>query len=170
MGVLEGLAYLFGNVQPDILFTSYLSDVAPGDECRGHNYRTAMLRIRRLATSLVPDGITAAYTLGKITHYAADIFTYPHNPDIFHDTLLCHMKYERVLDEQLEAALDGKLADSFEFIGNAEEFLESLHSRYILEEHSVSNDISYIIPAALALRKAYSFEPGRIRALSGNLR
>ena len=77
LGLIESVAYLFGSIQPDICFISYFKGVAPGDESRGHNFSTAIRRIEDMEISQVPDGITAAYMLGKITHYAADSFTCP---------------------------------------------------------------------------------------------
>ena len=170
MGLLEGCAYLFGNIQPDILFRTYLSGTAPGDECRGHNYKTAMMRIGKMTREMMADGISAAYTLGKITHYAADIFTYPHNPDLFHDTLLNHMKYERKLDDCLQSSLERGVWKSFEISSNPENFLEDKHAEYLGAEISPDNDLEYIVPSALALRRAFAFIPSRFRAVAGNLR
>ena len=41
------------------------------------------------------------YTLGKLTHYLADAFTYPHN-DHFSDSLMDHHRYESDLRLYLE--------------------------------------------------------------------
>ena len=158
-GLIESLAYLFGNIQPDICAYSYLKGVAPGDEKRGHNMKTALMRIERMEMSMVPDGIAAAYTLGKITHYAADIFTYPHNPELFHGSLKGHMIYERVLDNRLEKVLDESetfLPDTV--ITGATPFLKELHKEYEKAKHSPMNDISYILSAAFILRTSFSYE------------
>lgn len=159
MGIIESIAYLYGNIQPDVCFFSYLRNVAPGDEKRGHNYSTALGRIDSMEDSLVPDGIVAAYTLGKITHYAADIFTFPHNPSIFHGTLKEHMKYERKLDRQLQEMLEEDIEFMPEnFLSGITSALEELHGEYEKNEPSTMNDISFIIYAALLLRTSFSYE------------
>ena len=44
------------------------------------------------------------YTLGKLTHYLADAFTYPHNEN-YPDSMLCHHQYETDLRAYLEEYL-----------------------------------------------------------------
>ena len=161
MGMLESIAYLFGNIEPDICIFSYFSGTEPGDEGRGHNYKTAMTRIRKLEMSLVPDGIAAAYKLGKITHYAADIFTHPHNPELFHGTLREHMAYERKLDTAFESFLkSGAEVSSSDSLCIVSEDLERLHEKYEKLRVSVRNDILHIMLAATMLRTGFSYESG----------
>ena len=93
MGIIASLSYIIGNIQPDLCFTSYLFGVEPGDEKRGHSYSTAMKRIRVLENLKVSNRIFAAYVLGKISHYAADSFTFPHNQTLFSGTLKEHMLF-----------------------------------------------------------------------------
>ena len=163
MGMPESIAYLFGNIEPDLCFFSYFRNTEPGDRGRGHNYKTAMARIRKLELSLVPDGIAAAYTLGKITHYAADIFTFPHNPHLFIGSLKDHMAYERVLDDMLSSYLEvcreSFIPDSME---GACDYLAELHGKYEKEAASPSNDLFHILRAATALRTAFSYVSGGI--------
>ena len=152
-GPLEACAFLFGNIQPDLKINSYFRNVAPGDEGRGHSYNTAMMRITRILESLDQwsSGIAFAYRLGKISHYAADIFTYPHNPDLFHGSLKDHMKYERVLDDHLRAEIYSRRGDTFVPERTAcalRSALLSMHEEYEKNEMSPENDLHFILDAA----------------------
>ena len=162
MRIPESIAYLFGSIQPDICFISYFRHVEPGDERSGHNFSTAIRRIEDMEISLVSDGITAAYMLGKMTHYAADSFTYSHNPSIFHGSLKDHMKYERVLDECLENAIESdnvSIPDTV--LTSATAFIKEMHRSYETEAPSAEHDIVYIISAAFILRTAFTYEENR---------
>ena len=172
MGFVESLAYIFGNIQPDLCVITYFRGTSPGDERRGHNYRTAIKRIGKLEECLVPDGIAAAYTLGKITHYAADCFTYPHNPDIFHGLLSDHMKYERKLDRKLVSVLESGAMYADGVLYSPSSFLSALHTEYMGKEMCEENDISYILLSSIMLRTAFSYESGRFarRAFAGRVR
>ncbi len=159
-GLLEAAAYLYGSIQPDIFVKTYLRGVAPGDESRGHNYRTAMMRIERLLRSYEGGrGIVSAYRLGKISHYAADIFTHPHNPDLFRGSLREHMKYERRLNRYLKAHLSsGEVRLNVRFTSDVLSELKARHREYEKLSPSPENDTSYIL-SALALVYMLGYEP-----------
>ena len=71
---------------------------------RGHNYSNSQhyiySRISRLQRRQRWT-IWQYYTLGKLTHYLADAFTYPHNEN-YPDSMLCHHQYETDLRAYLE--------------------------------------------------------------------
>ena len=160
MGLLESAAYLFGSVQPDVCMKTYVMGVAPGDEGRGHNFRTAMLRIERLLENYEGGGgIVSAYRLGKISHYAADIFTYPHNPHLFRGSLKDHMKYERKLNRYLKSYLaSGNVRLNVRFTTDVLGELRARHDEYEEMEHSPETDTSCIL-SALALVYLLGYVP-----------
>ena len=94
------LAFLFGSVEPDINLLHYLRDAVCGAGLHGHDYSRILPRIDRL--SLLRHrkehwGILQYYRLGKLVHYGADAFTFPHN-DGFHGGLQAHIRYEKELE------------------------------------------------------------------------
>ena len=157
MGIIASLSYIIGNIQPDLCFTSYLLGVEPGDEKRGHSYSTAMKRIRVLENLKVSNRIFAAYVLGKISHYAADSFTFPHNQTLFSGTLKEHMKYERLLDDVLRNAFNMHNEIQENDISDVFSFLSKLHEKYERQKPSPHNDVSYIIPIALILATSFNY-------------
>ena len=87
------LAFLFGSFQPDCNPLTYLKGSLHGRRFQGHCYPNSRTyvesRIRRLQQRRERWTVWQYYTLGKLTHYLADAFTYPHN-DIFPDSHLDH--------------------------------------------------------------------------------
>ena len=171
MEPFSALSYIFGSIQPDICIRSYLAGVAPGDERRGHNYRTALMRISKLEEDIFHDGVASPYILGKITHYASDAFTWPHNPQLFHGSLKEHMKYERRLDDALQKRLFSDYDSGMTLSESIQSFIAELHAEYERNTPSAENDLSFIIPAAAALRTAFAFGTQEIpETVAGNVR
>ena len=98
------LAFLFGSFQPDCNPLTYLKGSLRAYKFRGHNYSNSQhyiySRISRLQRRQRWT-IWQYYTLGKLTHYLADAFTYPHNEN-YPDSMLCHHQYETDLRAYLE--------------------------------------------------------------------
>ena len=97
-------AFLWGNVEPDIAFTSHFCR-RTAEQLEGHNYPLASRKAARLMRKLPADGARSLkdfFRLGKICHYAADCFTWPHNPD-YPGTLSAHISYE----QKMSAAFHG---------------------------------------------------------------
>ncbi len=166
-GLLGSLAYIFGNIEPDLCFTSYFFGIVPGDEGRGHSFTTALMRIARMENRIVSGGIVAAYTLGKITHYASDAFTYPHNTALFKGSLKEHMVYERALDRALLPYILSAAEVEALPVDSASSLVRKLHCRYERNSPSLENDLSHILSASLALRTSFSFAAFRRKALGG---
>ena len=87
------------------------------------------------------------YTLGKLTHYLADAFTYPHN-DHFSDSLMDHHRYE----SDLRLYLEGYLAQQQLRMETARraltEAIAELHRQYLSMENSgFGLDVRYILKA-----------------------
>ena len=76
------LAFLLGSFQPDCNPLTYLKGSIRARLLGGHNFTNSrpyvLTRLQRLEQK---DrwNLWNYYTLGKLTHYVADAFTFPHN-------------------------------------------------------------------------------------------
>jgi hypothetical protein len=139
---LRGAAFLLGNIEPDLLFVSYLC----GQERHpfaGHLYPEASQRMLRLCLQL--DGgcrtIADHFRLGKLCHYTADCFTWPHDPS-YPGTMAAHISYERQLNRCFRReGRPGRAADAG--LSPPERFRQA-HERFIEETPCVRRDIRYI--------------------------
>lgn len=104
----ERAAFLLGSVEPDLNCLTYCRGLTQGAGLHGHNYTQVLPRIARLSRLLGGSehrGMQAYYWLGKLTHYIADAFTFPHNAD-FNGSLWAHIRYEARLAKCLRQALE----------------------------------------------------------------
>lgn len=100
-------AFLFGSFQPDCNPLSYLKGSRTARFLRGHNYDNSRAYLfSHIARLQARQNWTVwhYYTLGKLTHYLADAFTFPHN-STYHDSLRAHRRYEAQLRLDLAEAL-----------------------------------------------------------------
>ena len=149
------LAFLFSSFQPDCNPLTYLKGSVREQRFRGHNFRNSELyinsRIRKLQRR-VRWTMWQYYTLGKLTHYLADAYTYPHN-DNYPDSLMDHRRYENALREYLASYLGG-CGPRFESIRPREELvadLRSLHNQYMDSVAGMYRDAQFILEATRLL-------------------
>ena len=145
------LAFLFGSFQPDCNPLTYLKGSLRAYKFRGHNYSNSQhyiySRISRLQRRQRWT-IWQYYTLGKLTHYVADAFTFPHN-EHWPDSLASHHVYETrlriYLAEHLrEYAFPDCSAEQLDLIPA----LEALHRQYLESRNSdLSRDTRFIVEA-----------------------
>lgn len=149
------LAFLFGSFQPDCNPLSYLKGSIRSYKLRGHNYtnsdRYISSRIQRLQQRQKSWTCWQYYTLGKLTHYLADAFTYPHNEN-YPNSLMDHRRYENALREYLSAYLaERELWDSTYAVSDLAEGLQRLHQQYMDAKADMQRDVQYIIEATSLL-------------------
>lgn len=149
------LAFLFGSFQPDCNPLTYLKGSLHGRRLQGHCYPNSRAyvesRIRRLQQRREHWTMWQYYTLGKLTHYLADAFTYPHN-DFFPDGLLDHHNYESELRRYLAGYLSQRHLRREELRQDLTEALEDLHCQYVADgEAGLRQDVRYILEATLLL-------------------
>lgn len=148
------LAFLFGSFQPDCNPLSYLKGSFRAKKFGGHNYTNSQLyinaHIRRLQNRRKTWTIWQYYTLGKLTHYLADAFTYPHNEN-FPDTLLDHHRYETNLREYFSGYLAHRSVRRVNSCGELTGALETLHEQYMTSHSSAVRDSRYILRATSLL-------------------
>lgn len=161
------LAFLFGSFQPDCNPLSYLKGWRRGTPLMGHNFsnsqRYVCRRIRRLQKK---DhwNIWQYYTLGKLTHYLADAFTFPHN-ETYTESLQAHRCYEAQLRHQLAARMEHQCCCRRPSVPqDLTSALEQLHRQYLSAASFLQRDIDYILDATSLLVSSLLPQP----AASGN--
>ncbi len=164
------LAFLFGSFQPDCNPLSYIKGSIRSHKLRGHNYTNSdqyiARRIVRLQLREKSWTCWQYYTLGKLTHYLADAFTYPHN-EHYPDSLLEHHRYEDALREYLCAYLSEEgLGVSFSAGHELNDCLQELHRQYMDQQSDLNRDVRYITQATALLMSSVLPQPiPEIRAL-----
>ena len=92
-------ALLLDCVEPDYNPFTYLHGSLKTEKFRGHNFDNArkcfVCLIHKIETEEMTE-IKRCYLLGKLIHYVADAFTFPHN-NVFKGNLVQHCKYENKL-------------------------------------------------------------------------
>lgn len=149
-------AFWFGSFQPDCNPLSYLKGSLSASRLRGHHYpnsrryiNTRILRLQRRSRWT----IWQYYTLGKLTHYLADAFTYPHNAN-FSSSLLDHRRYEGALRSCLEEHLSQRRLRRTPACRDLVSAIEELHRQYMAAGATMQRDVQYITQATALLMAA----------------
>ena len=143
------LAFLFGSFQPDMNPLSYLKGSMHYNKLKGHNYANSRNYINTHIQKLQQRArwtIWQYYTLGKLTHYLADAYTYPHNEN-YPDSMLNHHNYETDLRMFLQGYLAHRTVSRQPSRRNLTAALEELHAQYMGTRASMYRDASYILKA-----------------------
>ena len=142
-------AFLFGSFQPDCNPFTYLKGSLRAYKFRGHNYSNSqpyiaaqIERLQRRASWTMWQ----YYTLGKLTHYLADAFTYPHNEN-YPDSLMDHRRYEDDLRIYLAEYLSRKKVQHQQARQDLADAIEALHQRYMESAADMRRDAEYILEA-----------------------
>lgn len=152
--------FLFGSIEPDLNCTTYLKGLTQGNGVHGHNYEQVLPRIDRLLHDLTDKDevhLLNWYRLGKLTHFIADAFTYPHN-SCFPGDLHAHMKYERQLAIRFRWALYDTLSASAETppsdCDGLFRWIQQQHKQYLLNPMGAENDSRFIVSTVCAAVEA----------------
>lgn len=146
-------AFLFGSFEPDCNPLSYLKGSFRAQKFAGHNYTNSQRFIERKICRLQKKqhwNIWQYYTLGKMTHYLADAFTFPHNPT-YTDTMLAHHQYETDLRAYLESYLKDRTLRCKSFREDVVGPLKQLHDFYLHSSADQHMDVEYILEAVSLL-------------------
>lgn len=147
------LAFLFGSFQPDCNPLTYLKGSLRAYKFRGHNYSNSQYYIQRHILRLQRRKhwtMWQYYTLGKLTHYLADAFTFPHN-EHYPDTLLEHHQYETDLRAYLEEYLATRALRREKFRQDVADALQELHRQYMAGVADMRKDVQFILKATSLL-------------------
>ncbi|MDO4555629.1 MAG: zinc dependent phospholipase C family protein [Lachnospiraceae bacterium] len=150
--------FIIGNTEPDINLFTYLHGLGRKKKIRGHNYeniRPIMNKMFQRLSEKEDFGLWDYYYLGKLMHYVADAFTFPHN-QVFEGTLKKHREYEKELHITITNILQ-KHEWRKENTKRRSRFrdIELLHERYLKTAGSIENDCCYILQAAELMANAF---------------
>lgn len=128
-------AFETGCISPDINFLTYI---------KGHTYKGTISYVKSTVSKLQNKLKTVSdyYELGRIIHFIADYFTFPHSPD-FTGTLKQHVEYESKLHKYIET-ING--IDYSDKIGNRKgitlcsSMIDSAHEKYLGMKHNLQTD------------------------------
>lgn len=149
-------AFLWGCVEPDFNFLTYLKGSGKIRLFRGHNFRNSATCVRHMLDTLQKNkdwGMREYYCFGKLIHYLSDAFTYPHNEN-FSGSIREHRRYEMELHKRFQRYIilkqcvpnEGQDRSACEVIG-------LLHRQYLDAEPGETTDVRYIVlTAAIVFR------------------
>ncbi len=145
--------FVTGCVFPDHNPLTYIRGLCMGYPFKTHFLFLSYPEIQRLCSKLENRRslyLWDYYTLGALTHYVADAFTYPHN-EHYTGSMLDHTKYEH---DQLHRVFEQYLTEDFQAAGYVNddmkplgEFFSELHDSYMQEEPEAMCDTQYICRA-----------------------
>lgn len=148
ISLINRTAFLSGCVEPDLNICTYLKGSFHGQKLRGHNYPNLLPRIQKLISDLEHSKAETPlyyYRLGKLTHYLADAFTWPHNT-AFHGSLWEHILYEEQLEQCFLTSAPGKIRQAGTIDNHRNLLLAILeqHTAYLNAPTGIQTDIEYI--------------------------
>ncbi len=154
-------AFLLGSFQPDCNPLTYLKGSLRAYKLRGHNFSNSQgyinSHIHRLQRC-THWTVWQYYTLGKLTHYLADAFTFPHN-EHYPDSLIAHRAYEDDLRVYLSEYLRGRTPCLEQSRRDPVLAIDELHRQYMQTRRDVDQDVRYILQANLLLMSACLPQP-----------
>lgn len=146
-------AFLFGSFEPDCNPFTYLRGFSQASKLGGHNYSNSQAYINHQIEKLQRRArwtMWHYYTLGKLTHYLADAFTFPHNEN-YTDSLLDHHQYETDLRAYLAEYLKDRQLRRKKFRADVTEAIAQLHDFYLQATADQEMDVQYILEATTLL-------------------
>lgn len=143
------LAFLIGSFQPDCNPLSYLKGSLRARKFRGHNFSNSQWYINRHILCLqrrVHWTCWQYYTLGKLTHYVADAFTFPHN-ETYPNSLIAHRQYEDALRCQFAQYLNQCDLPHSRSWADVSTAIDRLHQQYLSTQSNAQRDARFILAA-----------------------
>ena len=86
------------------------------------------------------------YTLGKLTHYLADAFTFPHN-ETYPDSIAAHRRYEDALRLSFSRFMAAETLRRETARADLAGALEQLHRQYVSQTSDSGRDSRFILLA-----------------------
>ena len=146
--VIRQKIFTLGCIEPDFNIFSYMKGFMRCHKLRGHNYGSSNSCISHMLKKLQDKKkwtLRDHYRLGKLMHYLADAFTYPHNHG-FTGTLWEHRIYETRLHLYFESDLKQYGGENVkDDVENTQEFIADFHSQYLRSAGNFNNDAEFII-------------------------
>ena len=149
---LQKALFVFGSIEPDINMLTYLRGSIHGEEkLRGHNYENVIRYMEKLTRKLERGGMGSlrrSFVLGKLVHYVADSFTYPHN-SIFPGNLREHCQYETELHSYVDKMIADGNVDMSKIDADEDiiAYLGNMHDSYVEAVPGPDTDYRFITKA-----------------------
>ncbi len=146
-------AFMFGCVEPDYNYLTYLRGSLSNRLFSGHTFESAAEYICEAIVRLearVHFRYRDYYRLGKLIHYVVDSFTYAHNRN-FPGTLPDHRSYEMELKERFAEYLSNRRANAVPTGKPLYEALVDEHARYMKMPASQMKDMTFVERVACML-------------------
>lgn len=163
--------FILGCIEPDFNMLSYLKGSIKCQKLRGHNYNSSNSYILHLLKTLQSKKnwtLRDYYRLGKLMHYLADAFTYPHNV-VFIGTLWEHRVYESYLHLYFKSYLrQYSRVNEKDYPKDAREFITELHRRYIRSSGDFNNDAEFIIQVTSQVMQSLAHGLAPVHYREGN--
>ena len=142
-------AFETGCISPDINFLTYI---------KGHTYKGTISYVKKTVSKLQNKLKTVSdyYELGRIIHFIADYFTFPHSPD-FTGTLKQHVEYESLFHKYIEAinGIDyNKSINDVKCKASCVSMIESAHEKYLGMKHNFQTDWQFISSVCIEVTDA----------------
>lgn len=160
--------FLLGCIQPDRNPATYLKGSVRELWLRGHHWPNSRRYICKLIARLQKRQHLQpldCYQLGKLMHYLADAFTYPHNPH-FPGTLADHRKYEIVLQQRFLKILPHTTLSPAAPFRDPWAAVCVLHRKYAAHPGDPERDIRYCLRACNTVM-ALLLQPAQKMSFSG---
>ena len=143
--------FLWGCVEPDFNFLTYLKGSEKIRLFRGHNFKNSEACVRHTIDALQKNKnwkILDYYRFGKLMHYLSDAFTYPHNEN-YSGSIREHRRYETELHKCFQRYIILKQCVPNEGqCHSACEVVELLHRKYLEAKMGETTDVRYIVLTA----------------------
>lgn len=170
--VIHQKIFILGCIEPDFNMFSYLKGSMKCQKLRGHNYGSSnsyTLHVLEKLQSKKNWTLRDYYRLGKLMHYLADAFTYPHN-DGFIGTLWDHRVYEAHLHLYFEAYLRKYSGENVkDYPKNVRKFIAEFHKQYIRSSGNFNNDTEFIIQVTSQVMRALAHGLAPVRYEKGKV-
>lgn len=95
--------------------------------------------------------------LGRIAHYIADYFTFPHN-NHYEGSLMDHCHYENDLKHELKRYIKSREAleqimpvTLFHSRQELKQYIEDMHAQYVKSSSDIYNDCKYIVTVCMVV-------------------
>ena len=155
-------ALILGSVEPDYNLITYLRGSIKVEKFRGHNlgnaHRCMETLIDKIETGIMSE-VKRWYLLGKLIHYVADAFTFPHNK-VFKGNLAEHCSYEKELYTYMGNIMQNKSVVWAQPAPDESliEQIDKMHRSYLEERQGCANDCCYILGAVTLVFRYFSEE------------
>lgn len=141
-------AFLFGCIEPDYNYLTYLKGTLKKQLFKGHNFQNSEKCIIQMIEKLRDSDcwrMQEYYCLGKLMHYISDAFTYPHN-ETYSESIKNHNRYEENLHIYMKNCLIAPNSILQEGGGSSVmDLIHTAHQQYVHAASGFYTDMQFIL-------------------------